>query len=124
MLAPQPSPWISPEKELPSEGSKIVCVEENGEVFEIDNYNFICESLLKSKVMFWRSGNKNLVFDREKVQRLNESQDNPLFHGYTCCSTDNMGNDCKRSDHNDGYLIATEEGWICPCGKYTQKWAH
>ena len=25
---------------------------------------------------------------------------------------------------SDGLLLATNEGWICPCGKYKQDWAH
>lgn len=124
MIMPKPSPWISASVQLPSDGDKIVCIEENGEVFEIDNYNFLCESLLKSKVMFWRIGTKTPVFNRERVNDLNVAQQKGTFHPYTCCSTDNMGNECNRSEHEDGILLATEEGWICPCGKYTQGWAH
>ena len=45
-------------------------------------------------------------------------------HPYTCCSKTSAGEICKRSEHDDGVLIATENGWICPCGKYTQNWAH
>jgi hypothetical protein len=28
------------------------------------------------------------------------------------------------SDGNDGVLIATLNGWVCPCGEYRQDWAH
>lgn len=40
-------------------------------------------------------------------------------HPFTCCGFE----DCKR-DNDQGILIPREEGWICPCGKYTQDWYH
>jgi hypothetical protein len=47
------------------------------------------------------------------------------YPAYTCCSTTNTGEECKRAEHEDGYLIAQEgSGWTCACGKYTQDWAH
>jgi hypothetical protein len=27
-------------------------------------------------------------------------------------------------EEKQGILIATNEGWVCPCGKYKQQWAH
>lgn len=63
-------------------------------------------------------------FTEEEVKAFNESQADPRFHGYTCCSTDNEGNICDRQKHNWGMLIATTEGLVCPCGKYTQDWFH
>lgn len=58
-------------------------------------------------------------FTEEQVKNLNIYQDS-WFHPFTCCGH----NGCKRREHNDGILIATTEGWICPCGKYKQDWAH
>ena len=54
-------------------------------------------------------------------------------HPYTCAG--HGIKECKReqsyearrngqsvpyTDENEGVLISTERGWICPCGKYTQ----
>jgi len=42
-------------------------------------------------------------------------------HPFTCCSHDG----CKRSEREDeGVLIPSNEGWICPCGEYKQNWCH
>lgn len=42
-------------------------------------------------------------------------------HPFTCCSHEG----CNRAEQPDeGALIPTNEGWICPCGKYTQNWCH
>lgn len=41
-------------------------------------------------------------------------------HPFTC-----GGANCVRSERaDDGILIPRREGWVCPCGKYTQNWAH
>ena len=60
-------------------------------------------------------------WSKEVVDKLNAYQKEGKFHPYTCCSY----NGCKRSEENNwGELIATEDGWICPCGKYKQNWYH
>lgn len=42
-------------------------------------------------------------------------------HPFTCCSH----NGCDRlKQPNEGALIPSTEGWICPCGNYTQDWCH
>jgi hypothetical protein len=42
-------------------------------------------------------------------------------HPFTCCSHDS----CDRLNQpNEGALIPSNEGWICPCGKYKQNWCH
>ena len=42
-------------------------------------------------------------------------------HPFTCCSH----NGCERlKQPNEGALIPTKEGWICPCGEYKQNWCH
>lgn len=66
------------------------------------------------------------LFTPEKVKELNERQKNGMLHPYTCdrkakeCETNKIPRDCSK----DGVLIATTEGWICPCGKYKQNWSH
>lgn len=32
--------------------------------------------------------------------------------------------DIPYADENEGILVATTEGWVCPCGEYKQNWAH
>jgi hypothetical protein len=80
----------------------------------------------------------NALFSEEQVNNLNEFQTLGKVHPFTCCGGDNVP-ECKRnmsynrrrngeevpySDENEGVLIATKNGWVCPCGKYTQNWAH
>lgn len=62
-----------------------------------------------------------MVFTPEQVARLWQRQfgDRPV-HPYTC------GN---RDDHpviagDNGVLVPTTRGWICPICDYTQSWAH
>lgn len=53
----------------------------------------------------------------DQVASLNAYQSSGVFHPYTC------GNRCVSDRGDDGVLVATPEGWICPeCG-YTQAWA-
>lgn len=79
-------------------------------------------------------------FTDEQVKLLNEYQQLGIGHPFTCSgiptplpagTTDSEGNDVagklensRQSCENEGILIATNEGWICPCGKYKQHWAH
>lgn len=56
-------------------------------------------------------------FTAAQVEALNAYQQRGDVHPYTCPG-DN-GPLCARRD-----LIATPEGWICECGRYTQNWAH
>ena len=58
-------------------------------------------------------------FTPEQVKGLNEFQ-HSWMHPFTC-----GGEYCHRGEReDDGILIARETGWVCPCGKYTQDWAH
>ena len=74
-------------------------------------------------------------FSKDLVKKLNDRQKDNTMHPYTC-GGDNIP-ECKRSlayklrfegnnipftDENEGVLIATRDGWICPCGKYKQNW--
>lgn len=59
-------------------------------------------------------------FTEQQVINLNKYQSSGRMHPFTC-----GGAECNRSEREDeGILIATTEGWVCPCGKYTQNWAH
>lgn len=70
-----------------------------------------------------------------RIDELNERQNNREVHPLTCCGG-NGEPDCKRNkayaarcngqkvpydSENEGVLIATETGWVCPCGKYKQQ---
>jgi hypothetical protein len=69
--------------------------------------------------------NEEVVFSDEQVEKLNNHQADTRFHPYTCCSGDKNTPNCKRaSGEDEGKLIATNKGWVCPCGEYTQNWAH
>lgn len=56
-------------------------------------------------------------FTEDQVRRLNEYQTSGVMHPYTC-----PGN--YKVCENQRELIATVDGWVCKCGKYTQNWAH
>ena len=65
-------------------------------------------------------------FSSEQVKNLNKFQESGEFHPFTC---DRSFEECEvnkvpRDFSKDGILIATEKGWVCPCGRYTQDWAH
>lgn len=65
-------------------------------------------------------------FSNNQVDNLNAFQQLGNFHPFTC---DRHAAECEvnqrpRDYSKDGVLIATNEGWVCPCGKYTQNWAH
>lgn len=70
-------------------------------------------------------------FTDEQVKALNEFQHHGRVHPFTCCSPEEIS-ECLRAkprgtmDYatSEGMLIATNDGWVCPCGKYTQEWAH
>ena len=69
-------------------------------------------------------------FTKEQVEKLNNYQKSGRFHPFTCCSPENIPECMRRNktgktyEDNDGLLLATEQGWVCPCGKYTQDWVH
>lgn len=59
-------------------------------------------------------------FTEQQIEKLKEWQNGHGFHPFTC-----GGKDCKRGQREDeGELIPTTEGWVCPCGEYTQNWCH
>lgn len=55
-------------------------------------------------------------FTPEQVAALNEFQKGPM-HPFTCPGD-------KKHCYKDNVLVATEQGWVCACGEYTQDWAH
>lgn len=63
-------------------------------------------------------------FTKDQIEKLNEWQKSGRFHPFTCCSPRDIPECQRRSRLNDGELIPTENGWVCPCGKFTQNWAH
>jgi hypothetical protein len=66
-------------------------------------------------------------FTLEQVESLNKFQYNRRYHPFTC------GNDRSDKAHkgyatahdfpDNGLLVATQEGWVCPVCRYTQSWA-
>ena len=73
-------------------------------------------------------------FTEEQVKKINEYQNRGNMHPFTCCSPDDI-DECQRKRKtypdgrvagglNEGILIATTEGLVCPCGKYKQNWVH
>lgn len=64
----------------------------------------------------WMTDSKTVWTD-EQIENLNYWQSNGQFHPFTC-----PGNYPECHDRRE--LIATKNGWVCQCGKYTQDWAH
>jgi len=60
-------------------------------------------------------------FTVEQVEKLKEWQSNGMNHPFTCCGYDGC---IRKEQKNEGELIPYSEGWICPCGRYTQDWCH
>ena len=76
-------------------------------------------------------------FTEEQVKLLNEYQSLGIMHQFTCTGQLKLQqveitegvfktvNEKTREDcPNEGTLIATTDGWVCPCGQYKQDWAH
>lgn len=62
-------------------------------------------------------------FTNSEIENLNLFQSSGMMHPFTC-SGHNIP-ECERSAGiSEGVLTATADGWVCPCGKYTQNWAH
>ena len=53
----------------------------------------------------------------EVVDMLNAQQNDNTRHPYTCPGDYSV---CE----NQRELIATCNGWVCRCGRYTQDWAY
>lgn len=67
----------------------------------------------------------NVPFTTAQVENLNSYQQAGRYHPFTCCSAYSAEDGCERSlGTSEGLLQATNNGWVCPCGKYTQNWAH
>lgn len=63
-------------------------------------------------------------FTKEQLENIKNFQNGGGFHPFTCCSPKNIS-ECQRvSGENEGILIPTEQGFVCPCGKYKQNWCH
>lgn len=57
-------------------------------------------------------------FTPDQVKHLNAYQGNSFWHPFTCARRD----DTLHPD--EGALVATIGGWICPYCDYRQDWAH
>jgi len=55
----------------------------------------------------------------EQIRSLMDYQHLGFFHPFTCGTK-------EKHNHpdDDAVLVATRDGWVCPCCDYTQKWAH
>lgn len=65
---------------------------------------------------------KKAPWSEEEIKKLNDYQQSGMGHPYTC---DRSHKECEVHEGDylkDGILIATKEGWVCPCGKYKQNW--
>lgn len=63
-------------------------------------------------------------FTEEQTAHLNNWQSAGYVHPFTCCSAGSEKHCQRRNGEGEGILIATEVGWVCPCGEYKQDWAH
>jgi hypothetical protein len=63
-------------------------------------------------------------FTPKQVEDLKMYHNNEMMHPFTCCGPSDIPECQRNSGKNEGVLIPTEKGWLCPCGKYTQNWAH
>jgi len=69
-------------------------------------------------------------FTPEQVEALNEFQKSGIMHPFTCGPSKILHEpqirhpECEKSKGGEGILIATKDGWVCPCGNFTQNWAH
>ncbi len=63
----------------------------------------------------------NAPFTPEQVKYLDIVQRSRRYHPYTCMDN---GDNCGNPDNRN--LLVGEEGYICPCGRYTQtvSWEH
>ena len=73
----------------------------------------------------------NPPFTEEQVELLNKFQHSGKFHSFTCDGKPYIINKLqpgmdrsKKLCPKSGVLIATIDGFVCPCGTYTQDWAH
>jgi hypothetical protein len=69
-------------------------------------------------------------FTQEQVDKINKWQNSWDYHPFTCCSPEEI-EECLRAnkqgktfEENEGLLIATLDGFVCPCSKYTQDWCY
>jgi hypothetical protein len=63
-------------------------------------------------------------FTEEQVENLNKFQMSGVFHPFTCCSAGPADKCERRLGTSEGILVASTDGWVCPCGEYKQNWAH
>lgn len=67
-----------------------------------------------------------------QVKALIDWQTNGMVHPFTCIGQvaaykkdhETVVDRSRENCPNQGILLPTESGWVCPCGKYRQDWAH
>jgi hypothetical protein len=74
---------------------------------------------------------------KPNIDELNRQQNDGKFHPFTCCGGNSNTPSCLRNrsyeerwtgktvpytNENEGVLISTESGWVCPCGEYKQNY--
>lgn len=74
---------------------------------------FTPEQVLKLKA--WQDGTIRWIFDLGGVLHSMPP------HPFTCCGHNNCE---RRKQPNEGRLIPSTEGWVCPCGAWKQDWCH
>lgn len=62
-------------------------------------------------------------FTPEQVTNINNWQFAGVVHPFTCMSPD-IAKCERRNEISQGILIAHAQGFVCPCGEYTQTWCH
>lgn len=62
------------------------------------------------------------IFTPEEVVNLNNYQRDRIMHPFTCGQRSDSPHPLW--DGDNGVLVATVRGWICPFCDYTQHWAH
>jgi hypothetical protein len=64
------------------------------------------------------------IFTAEEVVNLNDYQQAGQYHPFTCPNRDNPTQPHPLMNGDNGVLVPTIRGWICPFCDYTQGWAH
>jgi hypothetical protein len=58
----------------------------------------------------------------EQLKDLNVMQSSYYSHPFTCCNANRSKCPKDPNNRDQGCLIPTEDGFICPCGKYKQEY--
>ena len=67
---------------------------------------------------------KGIDWLKQQIKELNDPDYDPEKLADIQMANVLAARDIPYTDENDGVLVATTEGWVCPCGEYKQNWAH